>query len=194
VNKIAPNDVIISPTGRYIVTFDNWDWLGWGKQVIVIYEDGNLIHNLNLTDILTEKELFKIPSNLTGRKWSTRNHSFNKDETLLLLNTVRGQKNIEIKTEKLLNEDGSLVQLSKIKIDMIVDLTSIWSTRQVIEICETIESKYSHGFSNCYFGNNTIAEERSKLFINFHGPKALWDELCAELTKWPVKYEYHILF
>ena len=61
-NEVAPVDVLITPTARYAVTFDNWFRGGAGSNTIVIYgSDGHLIHSLALTNFLPSFYIDGLP-------------------------------------------------------------------------------------------------------------------------------------
>ena len=52
VNQIAPVDAIVSNDGRYVVTFDNHHSMGYGKDVMVVYDyQGNLLKQYSLEQI-----------------------------------------------------------------------------------------------------------------------------------------------
>jgi hypothetical protein len=39
INRIAPQHVLVSNDGRYVVTLDNWASLGYGLDVVVVYDE-----------------------------------------------------------------------------------------------------------------------------------------------------------
>ena len=51
INSIMPMEVIIADDGKSFVTFDNWSSLGYGPDVMVIYDgEGNLLKRYRLDD------------------------------------------------------------------------------------------------------------------------------------------------
>lgn len=51
INRIMPQDVIVSDDGKSIVTFDNWGSLGYGVDVMVTYDkNGGLIKRYQLEE------------------------------------------------------------------------------------------------------------------------------------------------
>lgn len=52
INSIAPESAIVSNDGKYLTTFDNWASLGYGVNVLVVYDlKGMLIKRHNLEEI-----------------------------------------------------------------------------------------------------------------------------------------------
>lgn len=52
VNKIAPVTALLADGGEYLVTFDNWYYMGYGVDVLVVYNDkGDFIKRHNLEEI-----------------------------------------------------------------------------------------------------------------------------------------------
>jgi hypothetical protein len=55
VNEVAPVSAIVSDDGNYVVTFDNWHSMGYGDDVVVIYDAaGQKLRQYALTDIMPE--------------------------------------------------------------------------------------------------------------------------------------------
>jgi hypothetical protein len=51
-NEVAPRTALVSETGKYVVTFDDWPYRGIGNKVIVIYDSlGKLKKNGGLKEI-----------------------------------------------------------------------------------------------------------------------------------------------
>lgn len=40
-NRVAPVSALVSDSGRYVVTFDNWDQVGYGDDVVAVYDGSN---------------------------------------------------------------------------------------------------------------------------------------------------------
>ena len=52
INRVAPTAVLVSNDGRYVVTFDNWSSMGYGVDVMVVYDhQGYLLKRYNLEQI-----------------------------------------------------------------------------------------------------------------------------------------------
>jgi len=52
VNPIMPVQVIVANDGKSMVTFDNWSSMGYGPEVMVIYDEfGELVNKYQLEDI-----------------------------------------------------------------------------------------------------------------------------------------------
>ena len=84
-NNVAPVDVIVSESGDYIITFDNWHQKGYGDNVIVIYDKkGNLLKKFSLEEVLTKYEISKIPISVSSRWWGTGHFIDEENEVLIL--------------------------------------------------------------------------------------------------------------
>jgi hypothetical protein len=71
VNDVSPVSALVSASGDYVVTFDNWHSMGFGDDVVVIYGgDGRLIRSLALTDILPEAYVGALPRSVSSLHWS----------------------------------------------------------------------------------------------------------------------------
>ncbi|OON70715.1 hypothetical protein [Hymenobacter sp. CRA2] len=52
INRIAPVTALVSNDGRYVVTFDNWSSMGYGVDVMVVYDgQGHLLRRYNLEQL-----------------------------------------------------------------------------------------------------------------------------------------------
>ncbi|MCC3155816.1 hypothetical protein LJ737_01110 [Hymenobacter sp. 15J16-1T3B] len=52
INRIAPVEALVSNDGRYVVTFDNWSSMGYGVDVMVVYNNqGHLLKRYNLEQL-----------------------------------------------------------------------------------------------------------------------------------------------
>ena len=116
VNEVAPVDVLVSDRGDYVVTFDNWHSVGYGDNVVVIYEasKGALIKKLGLSDFLTDSDIENLPRSISSIWWG-ENHSIDKEKKQLLLEVTKGKRSfaenadyftvrIELSTGKVLDE------------------------------------------------------------------------------------------
>ena len=70
VNEVSPVVALVSSSGRYVVTFDNWHSVGYGDDVVVIYRsNGSLIKKYSLEDLLTEGDIETLPRSVSSIWW-----------------------------------------------------------------------------------------------------------------------------
>ncbi len=116
VNEVSPVDVLISDDGKYVVTFDNWHSVGYGDDVVVIYETskGQVINKLGLSDFLTETDIFALPKSVSSIWWGGK-HLIDYAKQNLILQITKGKRiynknadyfpvRIDLKTGKVLDE------------------------------------------------------------------------------------------
>ena len=69
-NRVAPMDVLVSAEGQRVITFDNYGNLGFGKEVVVFYDEkGDILKQYALEDILSEEEIQQVPRTVSSRWW-----------------------------------------------------------------------------------------------------------------------------
>lgn len=91
-NKVSPVSAVVSNNGEYFVTFDNWEGVGQGDDVVAIYHsDGSLVKKFALNDLLTESDI-KTLSRTTTSIWWGRNHYIDDSAGLLVLRVVSNRK------------------------------------------------------------------------------------------------------
>ena len=74
-NEVAPVDAIIADGGQYVVTFDNWHSLGYGPNVVTIYDrQGRLIRALALSDLLTDDYIQALSHSVSSIDWRGSPH------------------------------------------------------------------------------------------------------------------------
>lgn len=74
VNDVAPVDALVSASGHYVVTFDNWHSIGYGDNVVVIYgPDGKVIRSMALTDIVPQDYMSALSRSVSSVYWSGQN-------------------------------------------------------------------------------------------------------------------------
>jgi hypothetical protein len=84
-NDVAPVSTLISKSGKYVVTFDNWHSMGHGDNVVVIYgPDGKLIRSMALSDFLPKEYISALPGSVSSLHWSGK-HRISADEEALTL-------------------------------------------------------------------------------------------------------------
>ena len=75
-NAVAPGEVLVADSGRFVVTIDEWDTAGTGDNVVVIYgPDGGTTGRFSLDELLLpeEAESLKRGLSLGGREgWYRR--------------------------------------------------------------------------------------------------------------------------
>ena len=90
INSVSPYDVFVPDDGNYVVTFDNFNNVGYGSDVIVIYtKGGRLIRSLALEDILTANELSKIPISISSRWWHEDKNYYTYTDGILTLRVIQ---------------------------------------------------------------------------------------------------------
>ena len=69
-NPVAPMDALVSAEGKRVITFDNYGNLGFGQEVVVIYDEkGNLLKQYSLEDFLSTEEIQQVPRTVSSRWW-----------------------------------------------------------------------------------------------------------------------------
>ena len=87
-NDVAPVTTIVSDSGKYIVTFDNWYSMGYGSNAVVIYgEDGQTTRAMGLRDFISQSHYMALPETITSIWWGG-DHSFSSDGETLILKVV----------------------------------------------------------------------------------------------------------
>ncbi|MBI2088738.1 MAG: hypothetical protein HYT78_08325 [Deltaproteobacteria bacterium] len=91
-NDVAPVSAIVSPSGEYVVTFDNWHSMGYGRNVVVIYgPDGMVIREFGLNDLLSTDETERLPRTVSSIWWG-RGHHFDESGKFLVLRIAANRK------------------------------------------------------------------------------------------------------
>lgn len=86
-NDVGPVSAIVSSAGR-VVTFDNWGSMGYGKDVVVIYDDhGKPLRAMGLDDFLPKEYIEALPASVSSIWWGGKHH-FSVDGRQLLLSVV----------------------------------------------------------------------------------------------------------
>lgn len=71
VNEVSPVSALVSESGGYVVTFDNWHSAGWGDDAVVIYDDlGEVVRSMALTDFLPQPYFEALPRTVSSIWWS----------------------------------------------------------------------------------------------------------------------------
>ncbi len=67
-NPIAPVDLLLSNAG-YLITFDNWHNLGYGKAVAIYGPSGKPLASWQLEQLYTRDQLDAIKKSVSSRWW-----------------------------------------------------------------------------------------------------------------------------
>lgn len=87
-NEVSPVSAIVSGQGDYVVTFDNWHSVGYGDDVVVIYDaQGVLVKKFGLEDLLTEGDIERLPRSVSSIWWGGK-HYIDESAGLLVLKVV----------------------------------------------------------------------------------------------------------
>jgi TonB family protein len=92
VNEVSPGNAIVTNSGQYVVTFDNWHSMGYGDDVVVIYRsDGSLVRKLGLDDLLTEGDIAVLPRSVSSIWWGDGHYFDEKADRLMLRIVSNGE-------------------------------------------------------------------------------------------------------
>jgi hypothetical protein len=70
VNKVAPLGAYISDDGKFVVTTNEYGNLGYGDNVVVIYDaGGSLIRQFRLSEFIPEADIKHIPQTVSSIYW-----------------------------------------------------------------------------------------------------------------------------
>ncbi len=84
-NNVAPVSALVTDSGRYVVTFDNWFGNGVGNDVVVIYgRGGSVVRSMSLDDILPDYYVYALPRTVSSLWWGCK-HRLDEPEGLLVL-------------------------------------------------------------------------------------------------------------
>lgn len=112
-NRVAPVEALVGDDGT-VVTLDNWHWVGYGSNVVVIYRpDGKLVRSMGLEDFLTKEEV-KVLSHTVSSIWWGRGHALDMKEKVLILNVGKSKlKPASMKVVRVRLDSGELVEEEK---------------------------------------------------------------------------------
>jgi hypothetical protein len=84
-NGVAPVDVLVSDSGNYVVTLDNWHEVDRGDNVVAIYgPESKLVRQLALSDFLTQQQNNQLPVSVSSTWWGTGHYLDEKQKCLVL--------------------------------------------------------------------------------------------------------------
>lgn len=85
VNDVSPTRALVANRGTHVVTFDNWHSVGFGNDVVVIYDAaGKLVRAMGLKDFLPEDYVQALPRSVSSIHWGLAHHLADKDGMLVL--------------------------------------------------------------------------------------------------------------
>ncbi|MBP6012674.1 MAG: hypothetical protein KBA31_10640 [Alphaproteobacteria bacterium] len=88
VNDVAPVSALVSNTGAYVVTFDNWHSKGFGKDAVVIYgPQAKLVRAFALNDILPDYYVDALPRSVSSLQWNGK-HTIDQPVGMLKLKII----------------------------------------------------------------------------------------------------------
>lgn len=88
-NDVSPVNLLVSRTGRYVASLDNWHSMGHGDNVVVIYgPDGSLIRSMSLDDFLPKPYIAALPRTVSSLQWSGEHRISDDEKTLTLEVTI----------------------------------------------------------------------------------------------------------
>lgn len=95
-NEVSPVSALVSNDGNYVITFDNWHGVGYGDNVVVIYNGltGKLVKKLGLSDFLTESDIYNLPASVSSIWWHGT-HQIDYEKKQLILKVVKPGKKEE---------------------------------------------------------------------------------------------------
>jgi hypothetical protein len=93
-NEVSPVSALVSNNGDYVITFDNWHGIGYGDNVVTIYDaaNGNLIKKLGLSDFLTESDIYNLPHSVSSIQWNGE-HKIDYGKKQLVLKVAKSGRN-----------------------------------------------------------------------------------------------------
>jgi hypothetical protein len=87
-NEVAPVRALVAASGAYVVTLDNWHFLGHGRNVVVIYgAGGKIVRELSLTDFVPPEDLTRLPQTVSSIHWGGE-HTLDESRGQLVLRVV----------------------------------------------------------------------------------------------------------
>lgn len=69
-NEVAPVEVLVSNGAKRVVTFDNWHQVGYGDNVVVIYDEtGQVLGRYALDQLVTAEYIAAMPHSVSSIRW-----------------------------------------------------------------------------------------------------------------------------
>jgi hypothetical protein len=113
-NRIAPGEVVVNNDGT-VLTLDNWDSVGTGNTVVVVYgPDGTKRFNFELEQLLSEQEIHDaVYATSSSRWWRRDNQTAHIDEAgrRVIIATTAGVRAISL-------SNGAIQRLEEGAVDL----------------------------------------------------------------------------
>jgi len=91
-NDVAPVSALVSTSGDYVVTFDNWHAIGDGSNVVIIYgPEGKFIREFGLADLMPKEEIDMLTHTASSIWWG-RDHYIDESGNYLVLRIVTNRE------------------------------------------------------------------------------------------------------
>jgi hypothetical protein len=75
VNDVAPVEAVVSSSGNFVATLDNWHSVGLGTNVVVLYDrTGRVVRSLALPEFLPEDYIRALPHSISSLRWRGDTH------------------------------------------------------------------------------------------------------------------------
>lgn len=85
VNEVAPVEVLVTPQGKRLVTFDDWYSLGYGHNAVVVYdEEGKVLSRHALEAIFPAWFVAALPHSASSIQWRNKPRLSADGETALI--------------------------------------------------------------------------------------------------------------
>ncbi len=102
-NDVAPVDVVVSNDGRFAVALDNWHAMGYGDDVVAIYDwRGKLVRKYSLEQLLNQN-VGRVTQSVSSRWWREQA----RIENSILIITVKLRKALESQESATVREEDS---------------------------------------------------------------------------------------
>lgn len=99
-NDVAPVAALVSDSGEYFVTFDNWHLIGYGDNIVAIYgPGGSLVRKMALTDIFPRESMIRLPRSVSSIYWGGEHRIDDKKRHLVLQVVSKWSGDFEDKPE-----------------------------------------------------------------------------------------------
>jgi hypothetical protein len=80
VNDVGPSSFLLANDASFLVTFDNWHSVGFGDDVVVIYNGrGTLVRKLSLDQLLPPAYVHQLPRSVSSRWWGGEHRLVDSD-------------------------------------------------------------------------------------------------------------------
>jgi hypothetical protein len=121
-NDVAPVDAIVADAGDYVITFDNWHSLGYGDNVLVIYDSGGkLVRKYSLEDLLGI-DVKRVLKTVSSRWWEgdKPERKIDEAEKILFVRAVMRLRFFDVKNndDRLLLTQKAQPESRQIRIDL----------------------------------------------------------------------------